>query len=149
MWLLIAFIAVPLIEIALFIQVGGAIGVWPTLAIVVLTALIGTALLRRQGFQEMNRFRAAMAGMGDPSEPLVHGAMILFAGALLLTPGFFTDGLGFALLLPPVRARLFTQIRKRIVVHDMSRPQPRPDIIEGEYETVEPDGNDSSRWTRH
>jgi UPF0716 protein FxsA len=149
MWLLLAFIAVPLIEIALFIQVGGVIGLWPTLAIVILTALAGTALLRRQGFQEMNRLRAALGGEGDPSEPLVHGAMILFAGALLLTPGFFTDAVGFALLLPPVRAWLFAQIRKRVVVHDMSRPQPRPDIIEGEYEAVEPDRNDPSGWTRH
>jgi UPF0716 protein FxsA len=149
MWLLLAFIAVPLIEIALFIQVGGVIGLWPTLAIVILTALAGTALLRRQGFQEVNRLRAALGGDGDPSEPLVHGAMILFAGALLLTPGFFTDAVGFALLLPPVRAWLFAHIRRRIVVHDMNRPRPRPDIIEGEYEAVEPDRNDPSGWTRH
>lgn len=149
MWLLFAFIAVPLIEIALFIQVGGLIGLWPTLAIVILTALAGTTLLRRQGFQEMTKLRNALSGAGDPSEPLVHGAMILFAGALLLTPGFFTDTLGFALLLPPVRAWLFKQIRKRIVVHDMNHPQPRPDIIEGEYEPVEPDRNGPSGWTRH
>ncbi|MFB9149144.1 FxsA family protein [Roseovarius ramblicola] len=153
MWLLIAFIVVPLIEIALFIEVGGLIGLWPTLAVVVLTAVIGTTLLRRQGLAEMNRLRAALDGQGDPSAPLVHGAMILFAGALLLTPGFFTDTVGFALLLPPVREVIFARIRERIIVHgargrDGGGPA-RPDIIEGDYETVDPVERGTSGWTRH
>ena len=143
MWLLLAFIAVPLIEIALFVQVGGAIGLWPTLAIVILTALVGTALMRRQGFHEINRLRAALDGRGDPSGPLIHGALILFAGALLLTPGFFTDAVGLALLLPPVRARILAGIRKRAVVfhmeHRVHHPAPGADIIEGEYEALDPD----------
>ncbi|MAU52158.1 MAG: exlusion protein FxsA [Roseovarius sp.] len=149
MWLLLAFIAVPLIEIALFIQVGGLIGLWPTLSIVVLTALAGTALLRHQGFRELDRLRAAFAGKGDPSEPLIHGAMILFAGALLLTPGFFTDTVGFLLLFPPVRTYLFTQIRARIVVHDRTGPPRGPDIIEGDFEPVETEPDRPSGWTRH
>jgi UPF0716 protein FxsA len=153
MWLLIAFIAVPLIEIALFIEVGGAIGLWPTLAVVVLTAVIGTALLRRQGLAEMRRLRAALDGHGDPSAPLVHGAMILFAGALLLTPGFFTDTIGFALLLPPVRDFVFGRIRERIIIQGARRGggdgPARPDIIEGDYETLDPKRRDSSGWTRH
>jgi len=152
MWLLIAFIAVPLIEIALFIEVGGAIGLWPTLAIVVLTAVIGTALLRRQGLAEMNRLRAALDGQGDPSAPLVHGAMILFAGALLLTPGFFTDAVGFALLLPPVRDFIFSRLRERIILHaarEGNGGPPRPDIIEGDYEPVDPAERGTSGWTRH
>lgn len=149
MYILLAFIAVPLIEIALFIQVGGAIGLWPTLAIVILTALLGTALLRQQGLQELDKLRAALAGRGDPAEPLVHGAMILFAGALLLTPGFFTDAVGFALLLPPVRARITAQIRKRIHIHEMRRARAEPDIVEGSYDTVEPEDRGPSGWTRH
>ncbi|MBE0453426.1 FxsA family protein [Roseovarius autotrophicus] len=149
MWLLLAFIAVPLIEIALFIQVGGLIGLWPTLGTVILTALAGTMLLRHQGLSELGKLRAALSGSGDPSGPLVHGAMILFAGALLLTPGFFTDAVGFALLLPPVRAHIFMQIRKRIVLHDMHQPRRGPDIIEGDYQTIRPDRNDPSGWTRH
>lgn len=152
MLLFLAFIAVPLIEIALFIQVGGAIGLWPTLAVVVLTALIGTALLRRQGLAEMNRLRAALDGHGDPSAPLVHGAMILFAGALLLTPGFFTDAVGFALLLPPVRNIVFARIRERVVLHRArggGGGPARPDIIEGDYETIDPDRRGTSGWTRH
>ncbi|MDZ7710120.1 MAG: FxsA family protein [Roseovarius sp.] len=150
MWLLIAFIAVPLIEIALFIEVGGAIGLWPTLVVVVLTAVIGTALLRRQGRGELDRLRAALDGHGDPSAPLVHGAMILFAGALLLTPGFFTDAVGFALLLPPVREFLFARIRARIILRSARADRPaRPDIIEGDYETIDPEKRGSSGWTRH
>jgi len=102
MRLLIAFIAVPLIEIGLFIQVGDAIGLWPTLFIVLLTAIVGTALVRSQG------------ALKDPTEPLAHGAMILFAGALLLTPGFFTDAFGFLLLFPPFRHLITNMIRSRL-----------------------------------
>ena len=102
--LFLLFLAVPLIEIALFIQVGGWIGLWPTLLIVVLTAIAGTYLVRSQGGQAMNQMRRSFDELRDPTEPLAHGAMILFSGALLLTPGFFTDAVGFALLVPPVRA---------------------------------------------
>ncbi len=95
MWLLIAFIAVPLIEIALFIQVGGFIGLWPTLLIVIATAIAGTYLVRSQGRMALSQLQRSFNDLRDPTEPLVHGAMILFSGALLLTPGFFTDAVGF------------------------------------------------------
>ena len=88
MWLLLAFVAVPMIEIALFIQVGGVIGLMPTLAIVLITAVAGTYLLRSQGLATLAKLQNSMQGAGDPTEHLVHGAMIVFAGALLLTPGF-------------------------------------------------------------
>ena len=81
MWLFVAFLAVPLVEIALFIQVGGLIGLWPTLAIVVLTALSGTMLVRSQGAMAMNDVRRSFNNLSDPTEPLAHGAMILLAGA--------------------------------------------------------------------
>jgi len=149
MWLLIAFIGVPLIEIALFIQVGGWVGLWPTLAIVVLTAVLGTLLLRRQGLAEVSRLRAALDGHGDPTGPLVHGALILFAGAVLLTPGFFTDAVGFALLVPPVREFLIDRIRERIVLHQARQSPARPDVIEGEFEPLDPDERRGSGWRRH
>ena len=140
MWLFIAFLAVPIIEIALFIQVGGWIGLWPTLAIVVITAILGTFLVRTQ--------------------------MILVAGALLLTPGFFTDAAGFTLLIPGARSAVFRYIKARIKVQnfaygDPRRPQPRTphgrgDVIDGDYEEVEqpkspthPPSNNPSGWTRH
>ncbi|MEI4234313.1 FxsA family protein [Roseovarius sp. D22-M7] len=146
MWLLIAFIAVPLIEIALFIEVGGAIGLWPTLALVVLTAIIGTWLLRMQGRLALAEVKRSFSDVDDPSEPLAHGAMILFAGALLLTPGFFTDVVGFALLSPPVRRRIFAEIRKRVRLATFeagpNRPphgsaQDGPDIIDAEFEDLD------------
>src|SRR6056297_3830120 len=123
MWLLLAFIAVPLIEIALFIQVGGAIGLWPTLLIVVLTAILGTTLLRNQGIAALGNLQNSFREMRDPTEPLAHGAMILFSGALLLTPGFFTDALGFALLIPGVRNWVLRELKKRIEVQTMVNGQ--------------------------
>jgi UPF0716 protein FxsA len=156
MWLLLLFLAVPLIEIALFIQVGGLIGLWPTLAIVVLTAVAGTALVRSQGLSELNRLRASFSDLRDPTEPLAHGAMILFAGALLLTPGFFTDALGLALLAPPVRRAVLRYVRARINVQtfEYGEPphQPGPDIIDGEWEDVTQPRRPThhpSGWTRH
>ena len=96
MWFFALFLFIPLIEIALFIQVGGLIGLFPTLAFVMLTAITGSMLIRRQGAREMANLRSSFENLNDPTEPLAHGAMILFSGALLITPGFFTDAVGFA-----------------------------------------------------
>lgn len=155
MWLLIAFIAIPLIEIALFIQVGGLIGLWPTLLIVVLTAVIGTSMLRRQGVMALAGLQKSFQNLNDPTEPLAHGAMILFSGALLLTPGFFTDTLGFALLVPAVRSFVFKELRKRVKVRTFSTgpaPQPEGDIIDGEFQDLDPakrPTHQPSGWTKH
>ncbi len=161
MWLLIAFIAVPMIEIALFIQVGGAIGIWATLLIVLVTAIIGSRLVRNQGLQELSKLRGSFQDMRDPSEPLANGAMILFAGALLLTPGFFTDAVGFSLLIPQVRAASFRWIKSRIQIVEFSgQAQPgrqgapgRPDaVIDGEFSEVDPESRATHRpsgWTQH
>ncbi|MBF9029327.1 FxsA family protein [Rhodobacterales bacterium HKCCE3408] len=153
MWLFLAFLAVPLIEIALFIQVGGLIGLWPTLAIVVLTAALGTMLVRSQGAQAMARLRSSFEDLRDPTEPLAHGAMILFSGALLLTPGFFTDAVGFLLLVPGIRSWLIREIGRRVEVRrvHMGRPPqyPRDDVIEGEFEVEDAPRNGPSGWTRH
>jgi len=139
MWLLIAFIAVPIIEIALFIQIGGFLGLFPTLAIVVLTAIAGTYLVRAQGLSVLSQLQSRFREMNDPSEPLVHGAMILFSGALLLTPGFFTDFIGFLLLIPNVRAAIFQKVRERINMQKANfetRFSSYQNVYEGEYEPV-------------
>ena len=101
--LLLIFILVPVIEIALFIQVGSWLGMWPTLVTVILTAIVGTYLLRLQGIAELIKLQNAMQGSGSPIKPIANGALILVAGVLLLTPGFFTDFSGFILLTPPIR----------------------------------------------
>ena len=160
MWLVLAVLAVPVIEIAIFIQVGGLIGLWPTLGLVLLTAVIGTVLVRSQGAQTLVDLRRSMADLSDPSEPLAHGAMILFAGALLLTPGFFTDILGFALLIPPVRLAVFRWLRSRIRIRGFRmgagptgpRPGGEDGVIDGEFEEITPGKlptHHPSGWTRH
>lgn len=168
MWLMLAFLAVPVVEIAIFIQVGGWIGLWPTLALVLLTAVLGTALVRSQGAQTLARLRRSLADMSDPSEQLAHGAMILFAGALLLTPGFFTDLLGFALLVPRIRLVVFRWLRGRVRMRGFAMGQaprqgprptngaPRPGaedgVIEGAFEELTPHKHPThqpSGWTRH
>ncbi|MEO0691830.1 MAG: FxsA family protein [Pseudomonadota bacterium] len=159
MWLFVAFLAVPLIEIALFIQIGGAIGLGWTLLIVVITAVLGTYLVRQQGIQALRQVQSSFNQLQDPSEALAHGAMILFSGALLLTPGFFTDAVGFALLVPGVRLAVFKWARTKVKVATFSThggPQRQPhgqsDIIDGEYSEVpenQQDINGPSGWTKH
>lgn len=157
MWLLLAFIAIPLIEIALFIQVGGAIGLWPTLLIVLATAIVGSWLVRSQGAREMQNLRSSFSDLRDPSEPLAHGAMILFSGALLLTPGFFTDIVGLALLIPQVRAKVFQWGKSRMNVTQFTMgpgpTQARPsenNVIDGDFEDISDQATDEpSGWTRH
>jgi UPF0716 protein FxsA len=126
MWLLVAFIAVPMIEIALFIQIGGLIGLGWTLAIVLFTAVLGTWLVRSQGAIALGQLRSSFSDLRDPTEPLVHGAMILFAGALLLTPGFFTDAVGFALLVPQLRQAAYGALRDRVNIQSFGTPGQRP-----------------------
>lgn len=160
MWLFIAFLAVPLIEITLFIQIGGAIGLGWTLVTVVITAILGTWLVRNQGLLAMTQLKSSFSEMRDPTEPLVHGAMILFSGALLLTPGFFTDAVGFALLIPAVRTAMFKAIRSRVNVQSFGpgqpphHPQPpqHGDIIDADFTEIDSDDPRPSRpsgWTKH
>jgi len=165
--LLLALIIVPIIEIALFIQVGGAIGLWPTIAIVIGTAILGSALLRSQGAGAMRDLQDSMAGRGgNPGTALANGALILASGVLLLTPGFFTDALGLALLTPPVRAAVIRWGARRFAgsVHvagfgatmhtgDPRRPQGPGEVIEGEWEAVNDNpprdpNSPPSGWTR-
>lgn len=148
------FLIVPLIEIALFVTVGGWLTLWPTLGLVVLTAIIGSMLVRRQGIAVLGQLQRAMAEMSDPVTPLGHGAMILLAGILLITPGFFTDALGFSLLVPPIRTAILRKITSRIiVVQAASAARPRPDhdddVIDAEFEEVRTDApRVPSGWTR-
>lgn len=107
-------LALPLVEIAGFVIVGDAIGVLPTIALVILTSIAGSILLRVQGFGVMNRISAEMKAGRDPSRDLAHGVMVLVAGVLLLLPGFFTDIIGILLFIPPVRDLGWRFVRKRI-----------------------------------
>ena len=115
MWLFVLFVTVPIIEIALFIQIGGEIGLLSTLGIVIATAFLGTYLVRKQGLNALSQLKNNVETLENPIAPLAHGIMILLAGALLLTPGFFTDAVGFSLLVPNIRIWLFERVKQHIL----------------------------------
>ena len=137
--LFLLFILVPLVEIYFLIQVGSVIGAIPTIGLVVFTALLGAMLLRFQGMTTLQRTRMTMAQGQVPAIEMLEGVLLLFAGALLLTPGFFTDAIGFAFLVPPLRQALILWFIKRSDVHMQTRPGPgerrhrETYTIEGEY----------------
>lgn len=142
--LLAAFVAVPLVEIAAFVEVGGRLGLWPTLAVVVATAVAGSALLRGQGLRVWRRFRGGL-GRGElPVAEALDGLCLLVSGVLLVTPGFFTDLAGFALLAPPLRRAVARALLARVAPvrgAGAAAPPGAPDgpVIDGEFEEVDHD----------
>ena len=147
--LLFLFITIPVIELYLFLTLGKQIGTVNTLLIIVATAILGAWLTRMQGARAMARFHRATAEGRLPHEEVVDGVMILIAGVVLLTPGFLTDAIGFALLVPPVRAllrkRLGKALRDRVQIITPGNPQNRnrppadadDDILEAEVEVMD------------
>ncbi|WP_428355267.1 FxsA family protein [Methyloprofundus sp.] len=134
----LAFLIVPFIEIYLLLQIGGMVGVFPTIALVVTTAVIGASMLRTQGLATLQRFQDNLQRGELPAYEMVEGPILLVGGALLLTPGFFTDGIGFACLIPSVRKRIAQYIiEKRLVQAGVApgqqKPKAEPGVIEGEY----------------
>ncbi|MER9744750.1 membrane protein FxsA [Mesorhizobium sp. M0187] len=109
-------LALPLLEIVGFVIVGREVGALATVGLVLASGIAGVLLLRHQGFGVMARVRAEMAGGGDPSRQLAHGAMIVVAAVLLIIPGFITDIIGLLLFLPPVRDLAWRRLKGRIVV---------------------------------
>jgi UPF0716 protein FxsA len=111
--LFILFIVVPIAELAVLIQIGQAIGVLPTIALLIADSILGAALMRSQGRAAWMRFNAALAEGRVPGREVMDGALVIFGGALLLTPGFLSDILGLILLLPPTRAVVRTVLVRR------------------------------------
>ena len=150
--LLIAFLAVPILEIYLLFQVGGVIGAGWTILVVIATAILGASLLRQQGLSTWTRLNQDIAQGKLPPTVLVEGIFLLLAGAFLLTPGFFTDAIGFLFLVPPIRKTLAAALLRRGMfmassmhsssfTHTTSDSKPRSEthvhethVIEGEYE---------------
>lgn len=114
--LFLAFLIVPLIEIALFVVIGNAIGLWLTLAGVVLTAVLGLLVLRTRGMSLVNEIRTNVDRGEVPARSVADAMMVGLAGALLLIPGYFTDLIGLLLLLPPVRSAIYAFLRSRVQV---------------------------------
>lgn len=112
--LVLALVAVPLTELALAVQVGQVIGTWPTVGLLLATSILGAWLLRREGRRAWREFRAVLDQGRWPGDEVAQGAMAILGGALLLAPGFLTDGVGLVLLLAPVRRILSRQLRRRL-----------------------------------
>lgn len=115
--LFLVFLLVPLLEIWLLIKVGGMIGAGWTIFFVVFTAITGAALVRMQGLSTIQKIQGMMGRGQMPAVEVMEGMALFVAGALLLTPGFFTDGVGFFLLVPPWRRALIQAVLKRSVLH--------------------------------
>ena len=159
MWLLLIFLALPIIEIALFILVGGEIGLLPTLGLVILSAVVGLSIVRAQGISAIGQLQARLAAGDDPAGPIADAALILIAGVLLVIPGFFTDAVALVLLIPAARMallrRMAGRVRARGVIFTRGGPTPRrpqgSDTIEGEFEVLDdvpPSQRGASGWTR-
>lgn len=129
-WLAVAFLVVPLLEILVILQVGRAIGGWPTFALLLAESALGAYIVKREGTNAWRQLRGALGGGRMPSRELADAALVLFGGTLLLTPGFLTDLLGFVCVLPPTRpfARkvlmrmLAGRVRAVVAFPSMGRP---------------------------
>lgn len=121
--LLLLFVVMPIMEMWLLIEVGGRIGALATIALVLLTAMTGLALLRKQGFATLMRANRKMAEGQLPAAEMAEGIFLAIGGALLLTPGFVTDAVGFACLLPGVRQLLMGGVVKRMMARGQFRAQ--------------------------
>jgi UPF0716 protein FxsA len=150
--LFLVFMAVPLIEIAAFVLIGNAIGLWPTLLGVLVTAIIGSIVLRIQGMAVFNDIRGQMGRGEIPGRALADAAMIGAGGLMLLLPGYFSDVIGILLLLPPTRAVVYGFLKSRINIVAMSSysasgPAPRggPRQPPDEPGTIDLDSDD---WRR-
>jgi UPF0716 protein FxsA len=127
--LIVIFIVVPIAELALLIQIGELIGVWWTIALLVVDAVLGSMLARSQGRATWRRFNEALSSGRAPAREVMDGALVLFGGALLLTPGFISDILGIVLLLPPTRALVRAVLVRRFasrMVASMGAPSVSP-----------------------
>jgi UPF0716 protein FxsA len=114
--LVLVFLVMPLVELAVIIQIGGAIGVLNTVGLLLLSSIVGGWLMKREGIGVLRRMQAAVAAGRVPGKELADAALILFGGALMVAPGFITDVLGMLLVLPPVRAVVRAALRRKLAV---------------------------------
>tara|TARA_R110001583_G_scaffold9831_2_gene46062 strand:+ start:5830 stop:6300 length:471 start_codon:yes stop_codon:yes gene_type:complete len=147
--LFLIFTGVSLLEIFVLVKVGGFLGAWPTILLVIITALIGSALVRSQGLQLVQKLQQRMAAGEMPGQQLIEGIMLIITGVLLVTPGFVTDLCGLLLLQPTIRASIAKVILANVKFspqatmggfsnQDFSQKKPHDDsVIEGEFEHKE------------
>jgi UPF0716 protein FxsA len=155
--ILLVMIGVPIIEICVFIQAGQQIGLWSTIGLVIITALVGSTLLRHQGLSALFNARKSINAGIVPVNELFDGICLLLAGAFLITPGFVTDGFGLMLFLPFFRNTIRSLVKKRLKNRDVSglsgHPSSKqqtdrnqsPNIIDGEFYEVKTDIDNNSK----
>jgi UPF0716 protein FxsA len=142
--LFLFFLIVPFIEIYLLLQLGSFVGVLPTIFLVVFTAVLGAWLLRKQGFATWQRFQNSVQQGQVPAMEMIEGPILLVGGALLLTPGFFTDMMGFACLIPATRRKLANYIIEKHLLQAGAGPfgdqtKTDKDVIEGVFRKEDED----------
>lgn len=150
--LFLLFLCIPVIEIFLFIEIGGLIGTAPTLALIVVTAVIGAQLLKIQGLSTLQRAKSNLNENKIPAQEIVEGIALLISGAFLLTPGFFTDTIGFILVIPHSRKIIAKWIISKGTIFFASSFTNKDenfnhfddDIIEGEYTKEEPNKDNNN-----
>lgn len=131
------FIIIPLIEITLIIEIGQIIGAFHTIVLIVFTAAVGVGLLKIQGTSTITRAQQQLDNGQLPAQDLIEGVMLLLAGALLLTPGFFTDVIGFLILTPHIRNLLAANLLKHILVKQVNGyTAENGTVIEGEFHEI-------------
>ncbi len=147
--LVFLFIAVPVAEISVLIRVGGAIGPLNTILFVIFTAVLGAYLVRQQGLATLTKLQQETNAGRVPAMQIAEGVALLFAGAVLMTPGFITDAIGFSILIPPIRQAFITWAAKHFFTGTVasggvytastsasnSQAYRQGDVIEGEYTT--------------
>ena len=146
--LLALFLIMPVVELALLVQVDKLIGFWPTIGIILFTGILGSYLAKREGLAVWQRFNQRMNTGELPGTELLDGVIILIAGALLITPGVVTDFVGFTGLFPPTR-RLIRKIAMRYVNRAMRRGNLQMSFGAfggGEMDFSEPSGRQESYW---
>lgn len=159
MWLALIFLLLPIVEIALFIKVGGLIGVLPTLSLVVLALLAGVALIRQQGLNTLDQLSRDLENGRSDGDHLAHSALKVVAGILLILPGFLTDAVALLLMVPPIRTLLIrwgaskVTVRAAGVVRRRPQKQAWAEPIDAEYEILDDEGlvqrtQPPSGWTR-
>ncbi len=152
MWLLLIILSVPLVEIGLFVQLGGWIGMWATIAWVIVTAGLGIIVLKGVASLGPVSLSRDMQEFSNPLSPLAHRVMVAVGGGLLLLPGFLTDTVGLLLLVPPIRQVIITLVGRRLKTTTVTTSQAT--VIEGEWREAEPasqpsQDNQPSDLTRH
>ena len=141
LYILLFVLSIPAIEIAVFIKIGSSIGALNTIGVTFLTAVVGIVLVKRQGINILQTARGDILSRRAPINSVVNGVLVLLAGGLLLLPGFFTDLIGFILLIPPFRASIQNLISKRFFTSfkrssDTSHDSHRQDTIDGDYQEI-------------